>query len=92
MNTRNALIFALFGSVMEILPAIFPSWFPRNCADQASARALWLGFMGEVQIALGAGYILQAQLLAILARSAALAPAGKSGSLALPAARGAAGR
>jgi hypothetical protein len=92
MNALNALLFALVGAAMEILPAALPSMFPRACADQASTRALWLGFMGTLQIGLGVGYIVRTHAVPFLARLIATAPAGELESTALPAARGMAGR
>jgi len=84
-------MFALLGAAMELLPLLFASWFPRSGADEASARALWLGLMGGAQMALGAGYLIQAHLVPWVARAAKFEPA-KAGSLPLPAARGASGR
>jgi hypothetical protein len=57
MNNLNACIFLGFGLVMEFLPIVFPQWFPRNCIDGANTSALWLGFMGIVQGALGGFYL-----------------------------------
>jgi uncharacterized membrane protein YoaT (DUF817 family) len=85
-------MFALLGAAMELLPVLFGSWFPRNGADQASARALWLGFMGGAQMALGAGFLIQAYLVPWVARVARFETAVKAGALPLPVARGASGR
>jgi hypothetical protein len=92
MNTLNALTFGILGLVMEIVPLLFPSWFPRNSADQASARALWLGLMGAVQVALAAGFIVRSHVLPVFARLASSVPAGRQSSLPLPVARGVSGR
>ena len=92
MNAFNALIFALIGTVMEFLPGAFPSWFPRTGADYSSAHALWLGFMGAVQIGLGAGYIVRAHVVSLAVRVLSTGPAADSGALALPSPRGVAGR
>ena len=92
MNALNALLFSLFGAAMEILPAALPSMFPRECADQASTRALWLGFMGALQIALGVGYMAGAHAVPFIARLIAAAPAGGLEPAALPAVRGMPGR
>jgi hypothetical protein len=89
MNSLNAFLFALVGSAMEIIPVLFPSLFPRNCADQASTRMLWTSFMGSTQIALGAGYMIRAHVLPTLAGIISSAPAGES--LPIPAARAVAG-
>ena len=92
MNALNALTFAILGAAMEVLPVLFPSWFPRCGADQASARALWLSFMGAAQIVLGTGYLVHAHLLPFLARFASSVPASGQNALPLPAARGVTGR
>jgi hypothetical protein len=91
MKVANALIFAAFGSVMEILPKAFPSWFPPSGSDQASARAMWLSFMGALQIAVGFGILVRFQLLPFAFRLLALVPR-DSGTLALPSARSVSGR
>jgi hypothetical protein len=91
MNAVNALIFAALGSVMEVLPAAFPSWFPPSGSDQASARALWLSFMGAVQISIGLGVIVRFQVLPFALRLLAMVPR-ESGTLALPNARSVTGR
>jgi len=92
MNVLNALIFALFGTTMELLPRVFPLWFPPTGADQASARALWLDVMGAVQIGLGSGYLLRAHVVPAVVRILSAVPAGDRGSLALPDPRIVAGR
>jgi hypothetical protein len=88
MNALNALIFAVLGSVMEILPRAFPSWFPTAGADQSSGRALWLTLMGVVQIALGFGFLIRAHVIPAALRIISTVPAAGTGSLALPSARG----
>jgi hypothetical protein len=90
MNTLNALTFGILGMFMEILLVLFPSWFPRNSADQASARALWLGLMGAVQVALAVGFLVRAYVFPMFGRFASSVPAGRS--LPLPVARGVTGR
>jgi len=85
MNFLNAMIFALMGTAMEVIPALFPSWFPRSSADQASARILWLGFMGAAQIGLGAGYVIRVHVLPAFASIISAVPSGES--IPLPAAR-----
>ena len=87
MNAFNALIFALMGSIMEILPMVFPTWFPREGADQASTHALWLSVMGAIQFGVGMAFILRTLLLTVLARiSSVRATVGSN--LPLPVARG----
>jgi hypothetical protein len=85
MNFLNATIFALVGTAMEVIPALFPSWFPRNCADQASARLIWLNLMGAAQIALGVGYVIRVHLIPAFVSIVAAVPSGES--VPLPAAR-----
>jgi hypothetical protein len=88
MNALNALVFTAFGSAMEILPKVFPSWFPPTGSDQASTRALWLALMGAVQISIGVGFIIRAHLVPAVYRLISSVPAQESGALALPGARG----
>jgi len=88
MNATNALIFAAFGSLMEIAPRAFPSLFPQCGADQYSCSALWLFVMGATQITIGLGFLALNNLapfaMAIIARTRA-----QVGSrLPLPAPRG----
>jgi hypothetical protein len=92
MNDLNALIFGLIGTSMELLPRVFPSWFPPTGADQASARALWLDVVGAVQIGMGAGYILRAHFVPAVLRIFSAVPAGDRGTLALSDPRILAGR
>jgi hypothetical protein len=91
MNALNALVFAALGSVMELLPKAFPSWFPPTGSDQASARALWLALMGAVQISVGLGFLVRAHVVPFAYRVLSLVPS-ESGTLALPNARGVTGR
>jgi hypothetical protein len=88
MNALNAIFFTALGSVMEILPRVFPSWFPQTGADQASTRALWLAFMGGVQIAVGVGFIVRAHAVPFIYRILSAAPASVSGALSVPNTRG----
>ena len=74
---------------MEILPKIFPSWFPPTGSDQSSTRALWLTLMGAVQIAIGLSYIVRAQVIPAFLRVFSSARATEAGTLALPNPRGA---
>jgi hypothetical protein len=87
MNALNALVFAAFGAAMEILPKAFPSWFPPTGSDQASARAIWLLFMGAVQISFGVGFIVRAHVVPFVHGILSVVP-GESGTLALPNPRG----
>jgi hypothetical protein len=88
MNVLNAIAFAAFGSLMELLPRVFPSWFPPTHSDQASCRALWLDLMGAVQMTLGLGFILRTQVLPALYRALVILPAAGRENLALPNPRG----
>jgi hypothetical protein len=92
MNILNALAFAAFGSIMEFVPRAFPGWFPPTNSDQASCRALWLGLMGAVQIALGAGFIVRAHLVPVLIRILSIVPSAEPGTLALATPRAVTGR
>ena len=87
MNAVNALVFAILGSLMEALPKAFPWWFPPTGADEASARGLWLMFMGAVQISVGVGFIVRAHVVPFVHGILSVAPA-ESGALALPSPRG----
>jgi hypothetical protein len=91
MNALNALAFAALGSLMEMLPKAFPSWFPLTGSDQASARALWLALMGAVQISVGVGFIVRAHVIPFVQGIRSMVPA-ESGTLALPNPRGVTGR
>jgi hypothetical protein len=83
MNILNAIAFAAMGSLMELLPRAFPSWFPPTHADQASCRALWLDLMGAVQMTLGLGFVLRTQVLPAVFRALLMVPAGERENLAL---------
>jgi hypothetical protein len=86
MNAANALFFVLLGSLMEVLPVMFPAWFRRGEVDEGSVRAVWLSLMGGLQIAIGLGYLVMAHVVPFAARILPGAPA--TGALPLPAARG----
>ena len=92
MNIINALIFSAIGSLMEILPRAFPSWFPPTHADQASCQALWLDLMGAVQMTLGIGYMLRTHVAPAVVRILSPERNGEPGALALPSLRGTADR
>jgi hypothetical protein len=84
MNTLNSTIFALIGSAMGLLPAVFPSWFPPTGADQSSTRALWLDTMGIVQVGLGVGFLVRAHVFPAALRILSAIPTSDRGALALP--------
>lgn len=88
MNATNALAFAILGSLMEILPRAFPSWFPPTGSDAASRRALWLAVMGAVQITLGIGFLATAHAYPLVGRLFSRVPAREAGTMALPPTRG----
>jgi len=84
VNGPNALIFALLGTAMGLLPALAPSWFPPNGADGTSARALWLDTMGAVQVALGLGHLVGARFVPAALRVLRAIPASDLGAFAVP--------
>jgi hypothetical protein len=88
MNALNAIVFAALGSLMEVLPKAFPSWFPPTGSNEYSDRVLWLAVMGAVQVAIGAGFLVRSVVLPVVYRLLAGNPANQSGSLALPSTRG----
>jgi len=88
MNFANALVFAVLGWVLEMMPRAFPSWFPHAGSDGANSRALWLSLMGGVQMALGLGFIVRAYGVPAVLRLAAVVPSGEAPPLSLPGARG----
>jgi hypothetical protein len=88
MNATNALAFAALGSLMELLPRVFPSWFPPTGADESSCRALWLAVMGATQITLGLGFLLTVHALPSFRRLFVRMPSTEAGTLVLPASRG----
>jgi len=89
MNATNALAFAALGTLMELLPRAFPSWFPHTGADESSCRALWLAVMGATQITIGVGFLLTAHALPALRSHFVRVPSAERGSLVLPESRGA---
>jgi hypothetical protein len=91
MNGVNAAIFALIGAGMELLPRLFPSWFPPTGGDQSNTRALWLAVMGVTQIGLAAGYGFRAYVVPFTLRVVSSVPATERTPLALPNPRGASG-
>jgi hypothetical protein len=91
MNAANALIFAVLGSAMEILPRLFPGWIAHQGGDCGAARALWLAVMGTVQIGLGLGYLVRAHLVPLSVRLLSSAPVGDAEAIALSTTRSATG-
>jgi hypothetical protein len=53
---------------------------------------LWLDVMGMVQAGMGLSFLVRVQLIPIASRIFSTNPAGETGSLALPEARGISGR
>jgi hypothetical protein len=91
MNSLNAFAFAALGAAMRAMPLAFPALFPPTGADQSSTGALWMAFMGAVQVGLGAAYLVRAHVVPVLVRLISAAPA-DAPAAALPAARGFTGR
>jgi hypothetical protein len=92
MNSLNAFAFTALGMVMRVLPLAFPALFPRTGADEASTRALWMAFMGALQVGLGLAYLARAHAVPVLVRLISAAPSVAPGAPALPAVRGLTGR
>jgi hypothetical protein len=92
MKDLDAIMFALIGSIMELLPLAFPSWFPRAGGEVAGSRVLWLEAMGAVQIGLGASFMVGVHLVPALARIFSSIPAGERESISLPDPRAVAGK
>jgi hypothetical protein len=88
MNSMNAFAFAALGMAMRVLPWAFPALFPRTGAYEASTGALWMAFMGAVQVGIGIAYLARAHVLPVFVRLISAAPADASGAASLPAARG----
>jgi hypothetical protein len=53
MNFTNAVGFVVFGITSLLLPRIVPAWFAQLAVDGSSTRALWVQFMGFVQLGIG---------------------------------------
>jgi len=68
MNSTSAVIFAVIGMVMDMLPSALPGMFPRTGADQASTSALWMAFMGAFQAGLGVAYLAKALAVPMVVR------------------------
>ena len=56
MTTNNAIAFLVLGLGMFLAPVEFPQFFPPNAMDGSCTSALWLGLMGALQLAMGAGF------------------------------------
>jgi hypothetical protein len=74
MNARNALVFLFVGVAMRALPGLSPDWFPPTGADGTSASAIWLTWMGRIEIVVGGWYLLKHQARQSFRRLAATAP------------------
>lgn len=53
MTFANAVGFVVFGITSLLLPRIAPAWFANLAVDGSSTRALWVQFMGFVQLGIG---------------------------------------
>ena len=92
MNALNAYIFLAMGSAMGLLPHVFPSWIAPTGDDASSARVIWLYVMATTQVAVGLGFLIQAQVVPFAARLISADTGSGAGSLALPKAPVASGR
>ena len=92
MNAANALIFAVLGSAMELLPRVFPGWFAHQGDNSGVARALWLSVMGAIQLGLGLGWVVRAHLVPLSVRVLSSAPVGDAEAIALSNSHRVAGR
>jgi hypothetical protein len=68
MNAANATVFALIGTAMEIIPRAFPLWLSGGLPGDSRVSALWLLFMGLVQMVLAATYFVRVRVIPWLAR------------------------
>jgi hypothetical protein len=84
VNALNAYIFMAMGSAMGLLPHVFPSWIAPNGDDASSARVIWLYVMATTQVAVGLGFVIQAQVIPFATRLMSADSAAAAGSLALP--------
>jgi len=92
MNSANATIFLVMGSIMEVLPDAFPGWFPRTGLDGTSARSLWLHLMGFVETGIAASFGMTEWVIPWVTKSmtaAAGVGANSRGGFVLTAAKGA---
>ena len=85
MNAKDAILFALLGAAMEVVPRAFPGWFPHSAGGAGNASAAWLMVMGAVQFAIGAGVL--AGMAAVSGRLQALVQGRAHDGLAVPAPR-----
>ena len=58
------------GVLMKSLPVLAPSWFPGTGSDGTSASAIWLDWMGRIEVLLGSYYLVKTQLFKSLQRAA----------------------
>jgi hypothetical protein len=87
MNSIDSILFMILGAALEAIPRMFPGSFPHVGSDIGNSRALWLEFMGAVQIGLGISGFLSLRVLPALRVPV---PIGSEASSAVPCA-GAAG-
>jgi hypothetical protein len=89
MNSLNAFAFAALGLAMRVAPWAFPALFPHSGANESSTSALWMAFMGAMQVGIGVAYLARAHAFPLVAR---LISSEARGAASLPAAREPAGR
>jgi hypothetical protein len=77
MTTNNALAFLLLGVGMFFVPLEWPQLFPANAGDGSCTSALWLGVMGTLQALLGAGQVMQNEILRLRQAIEAWDPLGR---------------
>jgi len=83
MNVKNALGFLFVGLAMKALPGLSPDWFPPTGADGTSASAIWLIWMGRIEILVGGWYLFKHQARQTLRRLAASPPARRAPDVSL---------
>ncbi|WP_438479895.1 hypothetical protein [Oleiharenicola lentus] len=59
---------------MQMLPALFPDKFPSSSLSAENTSALWIRFMGLVNVTFGTLFILNLQVLPFLVRVLAWRP------------------
>jgi hypothetical protein len=70
MTTANARGFLFLGLAMALLPMAASGAFPPTGIDGSNTRALWLGLVGWVQMAIGAAWLGQAAVARVASRLA----------------------
>lgn len=70
MNSSHACGFLFLGLAMVLLPLVARGAFPPAGIDGANTRALWLGVVGWVQMAIGAAWLGQAAIMRFVDRLA----------------------